>query len=259
MMETATVLWGLNAALLIVIAVLARNVVGARRFRFRNQRRKILVKAISELPPPQQSDDLAAAWSLVLDSVSGATLAHATGLPKRILALELADDDVVQLFRPDLTRAVNSYNDLCALIDDGLLRPKDIAKKYPVDHQNILLALNLLEPFIWYESILRGRGRWGFRVARLRHILEELRPASPRPSLQRARRVEVRGLVLMDLREIRPFVRFWRSMKLAIRSPTINVRSKVRQEKYRAKLADELAALGVAVHRPDDGQRTVEW
>jgi len=98
------------------------------------------------------------------------------------------------------------------------------------------------------------------RVAQLRRVMEALRPVSRRRALLAEHRIETGGLVLMALPEVRPVTRVVRLALLAIRSPTINVRSKLKQTRYRESLAQELSELGVGIHRPIRGKRgAVDW
>lgn len=258
-MEQLLVLWALNLALLLAVLVLGWDVFGARRHRLRSQRRGVLAAAVNSLPRASLVEDLLAAWTLVIESGRPGWTKVSVGMAQRVVALDLADDEVLRLVRHDFNDAVNELNKLCALIDEGLVRPKDIVRTYPRDHERLLTALHLLEPFIWYESILRGRGRWGFRVTELCRITKLLRPVSKRRVLQEKYHLEICGLTIMALPEIHPIARLSRLALLSLRSPTINVRSKLNQAKYRDSLARELSELGVAIHRPAGRKDSVEW
>lgn len=259
-MTIALDLWVINLALFAIVVMQVRDVIGIRGRRAREARRQFLREAVEGLRRLPPDDAVRVAWHSIL-SQSGT----ATGTGGRIAlirALDSADDAAVAELREAVSPAINLLNDAAELVDEGLVRPKDIARHYPDLHAELLGRLALISPFIWYESILGGRGRWGYRVLRLQLIFERLRPVSSRKAMQRRIDVEIHGFHFLVLPELRPAVRLWLRVLLFVRSPTINVRSKVAQIGERRDIEDTLEAAGVNVRRttavPDD-RMAVDW
>jgi hypothetical protein len=249
--------FGVDALLGFITLVRARHVIANRTSRHRSTRFQELVEVRELIADRPRPEPLLAAWEHVAASLESVPKADDL-LVARIMALEGASDSAVAHFRSVAEPHVNALNGLAARIDDNRVRPKSLVRLDPGLHEALLLEVHLIEPFVWYESIFRGRGRWGYRPADLRRILEALRPASRRPSTHAATQVRAGDLLVMDLEALSRPRRLWLATKLKIKSPTIDTKSKVKQRELRHKLEVDLERLGAQLPTPV-GHRAIEW
>ena len=75
-------------------------------------------------------------------------------------------------------KAVNSINPAAELIDEGLVRVHDIARRDSALHRTLLVQCRLVEPVIWLNWLHGGRGRWALRLVQLADALDNLRADS---------------------------------------------------------------------------------
>ena len=257
-MTAAHLLWMINLALGGLTLTLARDVVHIRRIRGTDERSELtdsVAKVLGHLPDPHE---ILEAWEDVAVSMAS-DLQGDTQLLRAIVALERATDEATDRLRDLIAPQVNALNDVASFVDEGLIRPKDLATGYPELHERLLTVLPAVVPFIWFESILRGRGRWGYRVIRLNDIFFALRPVSRRRHVLGEQSIEVNGLQLCVEPAIEPVRRLWRLLVLSVRSPTISTRSKVRQQNRREDLAAALFRLGLAAPPETRHDAAIEW
>lgn len=213
------------------------------------------VARLEQLPEPGEIKD---AWRTIL-SKSSVKAAVDDLLVSAICALENASDADVEALRRVIAPRVNVINQVAEFVNEGLVRPRDITRMHPKIHAVLLDQLPLMTPFIWYESILQGRGRWGYRVLRLRTIFEKLRPISPRVAIRGPLVLEIQDWFFLALPSVTFIEQAWSIFRLAIRSPTINVRSKVAQTRQRSRLESKLQEVGLNVRRAADPGTAVDW
>lgn len=259
MLSTPHVLWVINAALLVLTLILARDVVGTRVQRHQEDREAILESVVKDLSDRPSSEELQRVWADVLLDVSLPEIPPAQTIIRAIAVLDAATDSNITSMREVVTRHINILNDAAAYIDEGLLRPRDIVKYYPSIHSALLTDLAMMVPFIWYQSLLRGRGRWGYRIVRLKAIMEELRAVSPREDIRGPLVVAVADLQLLSLPGLPTFQRLRRLARLWVRSPTIDVHSKLGQLKERDRLARQLRLIGLSVVQSRAPENPINW
>lgn len=258
-MSVAHVLWIINIPLAVSMLFLGRDTVFLRRRRARDARRHFLDEALVHLNALPEIGPTREAWEAVLSqSVVAAGMTDAR--ISAICALDCADDQSVDRLRDIVKSNVNFMNKFAELVDERLVRPKDIVRHYPDRHEALLEHLALAAPFIWHESILRGRGRWGFRVLRLKTIFEQLRVVSRWRELRDYHVLKIGDIHFLALDSVTAAERALGTVRLWIRSPTINVRSKLAQAKERIEMTSELAKAGVETRRgTDDSGPAVDW
>lgn len=256
-MTVAHSLWLIDAILMIFTLLMARDVLGPRGRRARNERRRFLEEAVHQLEQVPENDEIETAWRKLL-TLSVVEIAE-DPLVSAICALENASDFLVATIREAVRPHINLINNIAEFVDEGLLRPRDLVRQHPKMHAHLLRELALVAPFIWYESILQGRGRWGYRALRLKTVLEKLRPISPRGSVHSPLVIEIESLFFLALPSVTSIQRVWGFLWLSVRSPTINARSKISQVKERNSLAGKLRNVGIGVRYPTQPTSTVEW
>jgi hypothetical protein len=99
-----------------------------------------------------------------------------------------------------LDDACKRYVDICnttlaVRIDDGLLNATRLVRSRPELHEELVRTIPLIEPLIWYKSLVRGMGRWGYRVLALHAVLDSLRMSASRPEIMG----EMRDVVVGDV------------------------------------------------------------
>jgi hypothetical protein len=250
-------LWAVNLAGAALIVIRLYFVALGRRPKVINMQRTMLREVgdkLKELPTP---DELIALWREVPPEpgVDGAQRVVLRLLRFLRTADEAGDGSVGRL-----DAACKRYVDICnttlaVRIDDGLLNPKTFVRSCPKLHQELVRAIPLIEPLIWYKSLVRGRGRWGYRVLALQSVLESLRVSSPWPEIKGEMRDAVVGGVTIVHPRVSWLARLWRGVTYNFVSPTINVRVKLRQRKRAGELAQALRAAGFALPDP----RAVPW
>ncbi len=235
-------LWILNAVLILLVLWTGYGVTGARRARSRHTAAEQQALVADAFRRRVDVADLVQAWERILERPpTGSSWLSSRRLVARLC--EAKPDSVVSL-RAVARPMVNSHNDVAAAIDDGLVRPRAFIRRYPDLHLEMLRELALLEPFIWFESLVSGRGRWGYGPLHLKAVLQDLRAASDDGSVWSEIGVQVFGKDYVVFPRLnvaeRQVLRLWRFIK----RPHINVRTKLRQRQYSYKLAAELRADG---------------
>jgi hypothetical protein len=159
-MSAAKTLWLVNAVLFFLACVLARDILGARIRRVRRERRRLLEITRDMLDARPNSDELRAAWAVIIREATPKTSSGEL-ISDAVCLLEGASDAGTDSLRRIIEPHVNVLNDVAAYIDEGLVRPKDIVKYFPELHATLLNDLALIVPFIWFQSILRGEADGG--------------------------------------------------------------------------------------------------
>ena len=257
-MTISLALWLVNLVLAALTLAMARSLLRLRVWRARRERLRFLAEAIRYLDQLPQSDAMQHAWRTIL-SRSTATARAGDPLISAIYALEHSYDSAVDALRDAVVPQVNLINQFAELVDEGLVRPRDIARLYPKLHLRLLRNLALIEPFVWYESIFQGRGRWGYRTLRLKTIFTILRPISPLQTVRSPLVLEVSDLFFLALPSVTAIERIWATARLSVRSPTITSRSKVAQVAQRSALRAKLRETGLTVRSAVSPVRAVDW
>jgi hypothetical protein len=256
-LTTAHVLWVINLVFFVAVVYFSRCVLLGRRAKVQEQRDIFLDEAKRSLSGVPRLSDLVQQWNEVLrdENIDGRKLSVTT----MILALDNTNEELpeaVEGLRKLCEQAVNACNTATMLIDDGLLRPKDLEDAGSRSEQiERLLSLALVEPFIWFHSIVRGRGRWGRRPLRLLQILSELRARSHYPEVRDKLTVRLAGSEREFFDRMSGLARARSWTKFAFNRPTINVRSKLKQGRHEDRLRVELRGLEVATTSQDPSSR----
>ncbi|HEY3904720.1 MAG TPA: hypothetical protein VGM14_12495 [Streptosporangiaceae bacterium] len=251
-------LWLINLVLAAATVVMLRNVLSLRVRLSRQERLRFLEEAVLYLDDLPSPDAMVDAWQTILSRSVNATRPD-DAMISAIYALEHSYDAVVEALRDAVKPQVNLINKFGELADEGLVRPMDIVRLHPDIHIRLLKHLAIIAPFIWYEAILSGRGRWGYRPLRLKAVFENLRPASPRESIRSPLVLEVEGHFFLALPSVTALERAWAYFRLSIRSPTITVRSKVAQIAKRHAIEAQLREAGFTLSRTAGPTGAVEW
>ncbi len=257
-MITGLLLWLADVVLAALTLVAARSMLGRKVRRAGRERLGFLDDAIRHLEQLPKTEAMRHAWRTILSrpvppSDAGDPLVSA------IYALEHSYHAAVDALRDAVVPQVNLINKFAELVDEGLVRPKDVARLYPDIHLKLLSHLALIEPFIWYESIFQGRGRWGYRALRLKMVFEKLRPITASGAIRSPLVLEIGGLFFLALPSVTTLERIWASLRLSVRSPTITSRSKVAQVAQRNNLGARLRDAGLTVLRSAGPARAVDW
>jgi hypothetical protein len=241
-MTLARWLWAINALTFAVAVLLAKYVLQGRRPRVRRQRSEMIALSKSFLASRTPLDDLQQAWTGV-----GPLRPLDHFFPERLRAIgilcESGDAEIITLRRA-VEAWVKAVNDFAELVDQGLVRPKDFVLREPDIHLKLLQEAALVEPYVWYESLVCGRGRWGYRPVQLKRILEQLRAVSRSRALVAAIDVVVDGAQRRILPEMSRWARGRGQLTSKLRSPTITTRTKRRQAALAEDLAEELKRCG---------------
>lgn len=257
-MELSTILWMTDALLACLILINARDVLSPRGSKMRRRRLEILNEVVAATSNRPGVDEILAAWEPIAVSSKGSRQGE-DDLSRCIAALDAAQDIDVEALRTVCLKTINAVNVLGSHVDEGLIRPKDLVRSHPALHSALLFELHAVRPVIWYESLVRGRGRWGYRVAQMGGILCELRAASSRPQLWAAKRLCLEELTFLDLPRLNTFHRFALRLGLKFRSPTIDVKSKLRQRRQAEQMCRTLDRLGIATVPLDLIPDAVDW
>lgn len=256
------ILWVLNVALLFAVALQVRLYVHARRRRRTGDGREFLRSAVSQLHSGSATEVARTAIEGAL--IESSAVLHrlpSTFVPERtIMVLARASGDWVDAVRRTVNPRINEFNSFCELIEEGILRPIDLVRESPQLHRELIEELSLLEPFIWYQAILGGRGRWGFRALQLLEALARLRAVSPDSDLRRDMEITVDEYVVRIWPSVSTLQHWLELAGSAFRPHTLSVRSKVRQNKQRERLTDSLKKLAPDLpFPPPSAHKTVEW
>lgn len=245
-----------QAAQLLLVACLAtvtlslaiRTVLSFRRARS-TQVHEVLAAAVGECRRRPPESALASAWEQVPVPLYPEGLSAAA---RPVYRLAMADPAHLETLFKLAESHVGALNkSVCEGIDNRLISAVDLVRRHAALHRPLLAELSLVVPVVWARSIVMpyARGRLGYRAARLLDILIALRALNPSRSQQVSRviRVQHQGELFLELPEIGPAdtVRTW--LRVTFAPPGITMSSKLRQERYRRRLSDELARHGVEV------------
>lgn len=255
--EVAQVLWGIDVALLLVTGYSAVQTARGLGEAQRADAAAANGEASARLEGRPPLVDLEMAWGRVIRRPPPGD--DWPGVRRLIADLCHADDEAVADLRGVVERSVNCYNHLAMRMDQGVVRASEFVRRYPALHRAALADLALVEPFVWYDSLVGGRGRWGYRPIQLARILHQLRPLSDDASLCRAIGVTVLGRSYVVEKEIRIPRRVLLHARCLVKQPTINVRTKVKQKRRASNLREWLTSSGYAVAQADPGRGAVEW
>lgn len=252
------ILWGLNAALFVALIVQLRLYIHSRLNRRTQNRREFLEESIGELRSGCVTPDIRVAWEgALLDTdyrAGPGSLVHS------IVILARASGEWVDEVRHACSPRINELNTFCELIEEDILRPIDLVSESPELHMQLLEELSLLEPFIWYQATLGGRGRWGFRPLQLLEALVRLRAVSPDPDIRGHLTFGVEDRVIRDFRPISMRRRLAELVISRFAPHTLTVHSKMRQNKQRIRIVDQLGRTAPELHPPaPPHRRPVEW
>jgi len=253
----AHALWVLNALLAAASAYLTIQVVRGRGERIRAERAETQADASRILMGRPAATDIFAAWQLVLgDAADFPAVLTNEGF---VAALCEADRTAVSAMREAVERSVRSYNDFATLVDEGIIQPRGFVRRFPDLHRSALIDLALMEPFIWYDSLVCGRGRWGYRPLQLKWILDRSRPISDDANLCRRLDVVMFERSCAMYRRIRLPERTYLRITGFIWPPTISVHTKLRQKKYARTLRNTLQRRGFAVASAERATTGMGW
>jgi hypothetical protein len=224
----------------------------------RRRRLEILSEVVAAISNRPKAQEILEAWRPIALSSKGNGQGE-DDLSSCIAALDAARDIDVEALRTVCLKTINAVNILGSHVDEGLIRPKDLVRSHPELHHDLLFELHAVRPVIWYESLVRGRGRWGYRVAQMGEILCELRAASSRPQLWASKKLSVEELTLLELPSLNTLHRIVRRLGLKFRSPTIDVKSKLRQRRQAEQMCLTLDRLGIATVPLDAIPDAVDW
>ena len=250
-------LWAVNLAGAGMIVIRVYLVVLARRPKVIDMQRAMLSEVTEKLRDLPPRSELAELWCEVPSSPGANGIPHVV---VRLMWLLRKADDAGDDSVGRLDDACKRYVDVCntslaVRIDDGLLNATRFVRSRPELHEELVRSIPLIEPLIWYKSLVRGMGRWGYRVLALHAALDSLRVSSRRPEIKG----EMRDVIVGDATFVHPRIswptRLWSRVVFVFVAPTINVRVKLRQRRRAVELAKSLRALGVDLPDP----KAVPW
>lgn len=157
-----------------------------------------------------------------------------------------SDNDLVEL-RAVAANAINVINRVAEMVDQGLVRPRALCRASPTLHHELLITIALLEPIVWFESLLRGRGRHGYRVLQFGRVLDVLRASSSESQVREAIAVELAGRSLEVYPRVGVARSFIRSIALRFNEPSIDTGTKVEQNRRARVLIRDLKEDGYPV------------
>lgn len=270
---TDIIVWATSVVGLLAIIVGAANALKGRGPRARAARETQFAEALRFLTPGPtgksipKTEVLEGHWEKILRCAveDGAEIPDPgnspEGLHEHLLAavevLHRVDSVNIDLYREALATAteyINYVNRFAARVDDELVRPIHLVRQEPDLHHDLLSGLPMVAPFIWYESLVKGRGRWGYRPARLGEIFMQLRAVSEdwEATFQNDVRVTIRvdqppsTLVLASYPAISRARRRFSRLRYLYRTPTINRRSKSAQTKTATRIRGALSRRGIS-------------
>lgn len=251
-------LWAVDLLFFFVLVGQFILYVGARREKRGEDHRSFLGDSIAELRSGSVTDDVRLAWEGALLETNYTS--NPQDLEHSIVILARASGDWVDAVRHACKPRINELNDFCELIDEGILRPLDLVKESPLMHAELLEELSLLEPFVWYQATLGGRGRWAFRPLQLLETLGHLRAVSPNSELRGNLSYGVKGHDIRKWAAISPGRRFVELIRSRFSSRTITVHSKIRQNRQRERILRSLSKTAPDIPIPASiGHRAIEW
>lgn len=137
-------------------------------------------------------------------------------------------------------QAVKALNTFAEHIDAGLFFVRREVRADPERHLELIRTTALLEPFIWGESLVHGRGRWGYRVLQLRQLVMTLRLESADPAVRGVITVDYAGQEVVVAEAVGRGGRFWRLLRHPAHPTTITTRTKLHQKKRQRALSMKL-------------------
>ncbi|MGB3409930.1 MAG: hypothetical protein WBA45_01930 [Microthrixaceae bacterium] len=199
--------------------------------------------------------DLVAAWEEVLDRAPSPNVWPTTD--RLIARLAEADRDAVDRLLQVATPLINDLNDFVGRVDDRLISTREFAQRAPELHLDLLVDLTLLEPVVWHQSLVAGRGRWGYGVLSLRTALMSLRHLSPSPAVRSEISVEMFGSAYLISRALGSITRMASYPTRRLVPPRITVRTKIKQNREARRRGSRLVTAGYEL--VDPRRHTVDW
>lgn len=244
-------IWVTDILLILLLTRQARTLWKLRRVHSSIERDKIINNAHDILDKCMPIADALNAWEQIDASP---TLSGGLSLIESIRILSEAPIGTVDSLREQLRPIVNHLNSFAALIDDQLIQLSDVIPYRELDMDSFIWLTTMTEPLIWHDALIANRGRWAYRVVRMRDIAKDL--VSMTMMNQGVRVIEC-PLGQGRRREIETgetsfFVRIGRKVV----TPSITTRTKVAQNRYVDKLRDELINAGF---RLPEEQIPVAW
>lgn len=257
MISFAGLLWVINFALLVISLRFLVWVLQGRGNRINEQRVANLAEANGYLEEVGPASDLIAAWRAVAANAPRPKRFHNLDpLVQMIYWLWDGRSDDVQRVRDLATAVINNANNAAALVDEGLVRPIEFVKYEVAVTSDLMTSLALAEPVVWYEALVNGRGRWGYRVPQLRRVLDRLRAHSSDPELWNEVALSLNDRTFLLQGRMSLASRLLLRLGHIFLSPTIGPRSKVRQK----TLASEIQAKLTDIVNPVlTSQRPILW
>jgi hypothetical protein len=246
-------LWVVNFAGAVLIVIRVWFVGLGRRPKVIDMQRTMLKEVAEKVRNLPSRNELLDLWRAVPPA------AGAEGSPHVIVRLiwflhqaEGSADDAVRRLDDACKRYVDICNtSLAVRIDDGLLNATRFVRSRPELHEELVRSIPLIEPLIWYKSLVRGMGRWGYRVLALHAVLDSLRVSASRPEIKS----ELRDVVTGNVMVVQPRISWPRLMSRRVAfifvAPTISVRVKLRQRRRAVELAKALRALNIDLPDPE--------
>jgi|GEM_PF-5987532 len=244
-------IWVTDILLILLLTRQARTLWILRRVHSSIEREKIIDDVHELLDECLPIADALNAWEQINASP---TLIGGLSLIESIRILSEAPIGTVDSLREQLRPIVNHLNSFAALIDDQLIQLSDVIPYRELDMDSFIWLTTMTEPLIWHDALIANRGRWGYRVVRLRDIAKELISMTIRSQsvrviecpLGQGRRRDI------EIGETSFFIRLERK----IVTPSITTRTKIAQNRYVDKLRDELVNAGF---RLPDEQIPAAW
>jgi hypothetical protein len=148
--------------------------------------------------------------------------------------------------------SVRALNGFAEYVDAGLIHLPRELRRNAERHRQLVESTALLEPFVWCESLVHRRGRWGYRVLHLRRVVALLRAVSRDDRVRHAILVEDSAHVIELAKPVTRADRLRLRLHLVGGPPKITTRTKVRQKKRQRRLDARLglAFQGVSVQDP---------
>lgn len=245
-MTIANFWWALSGVLVLLIVRQLRTLHRNRQGSIRTDQDQWLERAVQSLADRPDAPSLVNALGRCAPD-GLAQVRRIADFPSTTarLTAEIASSLSRHAVLPTVEKAVNSWNAVGELIDDGLVRSKELFGRNDQLHRDALIELTFLEPMIWHESLVAGRGRWGYRVLQLSELARQLRCNT------------FSSAVLDEVRSPLPFGELvvaprlgWGKQLLgrlsnAVHRRTITAKTKMRQEKRAVTMRRELMRRGV--------------
>jgi hypothetical protein len=250
-------LWAVNLAGAVIIVIRVWFVGLGRRPKVIDMQRAMLKEVAEKVRDLPSRNELLDLWRAVPPAPGAEGSPHV--LVQLIWFLHQAEapaDDAVRRLDDACKRYVDICNtSLAVRIDDGLLNATRLVRSRPELHEELVRSIPLIEPLIWYKSLVRGMGRWGYRVLALHAVLDSLRVSASRPEIKN----ELRDVAAGNVMVVHPRISWPRRLSSRVAfvfaAPTINVRVKLKQRKRVVELEKALRALNIEL--PDPG--AVAW